>query len=165
MTETTQQEKIDGSTEVVMKSFADLAAQSSGSANEKIDKLSGLLIQAGFALGGLAAIRLPGVAFEYLPLTYVGIAVIAVSIVCGAAQFIFDYYFFKRASESARKVSTAAFGAYFIQGTKKIEAGGKMISFLDAHERMPSVSTYCPLIIQFILLFMGFIFIMIELPL
>src|SRR3989338_7129787 len=67
---------------IVMESYRNQAVRDAETANEKLDQLSGLLIQVAFGLCGLASIRLPGNSFGQLPLTYLGIISVAISILC-----------------------------------------------------------------------------------
>lgn len=146
---------------IIMESFRGQAVRNAEAANEKLEKLAGLLVQVAFGLGGLASVRLPGNSFTQLPLTYLGIIGVAISILCGVVWYIFDFKFFADSATASRDVASKSLGTFLYPTNEEKQA--RLRSSLDDHERLPNKTTHCPLILQFILLFTSFILIMVEL--
>lgn len=148
----------------LMRSFGDLAVRNAESANASIDKLAGLFIQTGFALGGLAAIRIQGHAVYDLPLSYIGLVLIGLSMIAGSSQFLFNYFFFKKSAEHSQKMATRGFGATYTSGDMQQQAQRGLVRLSQERDEMPRESTLCPTVIQCILLVLGVILVFIELP-
>ena len=130
--------------EKVMGIYSDEAVRDSLAANEKTDKLSGILIQMGFASAGLSAARVIG-NFNELPYTVLAVIFAILSMISGSVQFILDHIFYIRYAKSSRNIASSAFLAWI---QPSIEADASMKKNLSVHGELPKRSSLIPIILQ-----------------
>lgn len=155
-------EKMESLARTIRESHANEAHREAEAANEKLDKLAALFIQIGFAIAGLAGIRLPGHTIAQFPNTYLGIFLIALSVFFGAWQIFKDADFFTINAFAARLIAGAGLGVELDPtNSEKVSALKKA---LDDRAEMSTESCDLALFFQASLLLLSFVLIIKELP-
>ncbi len=147
-------------TSTVMKAYADEAVRAFESANSKLDKLAGIMMQVALALAGLCATRIYTASAVDLPYTFLAIIFLGASMLFGSLQIIIDHFHFMKEGEICRNITSTCFSLLF----NPIDENAKNLnSALEEMGRLNRKSNLYALYTQISLIIISVIFVVIEL--